>query len=68
MKNEHCGTDVDGTAKQGSSLDGSTDDAVQVWGSFSQFVHLRHPACEVFEALRRAPTRESLVTAVQPGT
>lgn len=62
------GTDVDGAAQQGASLQGPADDAVQVGGGFPQLVHLRHAAGEVLETLRRAAAGQRLVTAVQPGT
>lgn len=63
----YLSTDINRAAEQGSSLHSPADDAEEVRGGFDQIVHLCHAACEVLKALRRAPTWQSLVTAIQPG-
>lgn len=60
------GTDVYGAAQQRAPLYGPADDAEEVGGGLRQLVHLRHAACKVLEALRRAAARQRFVTAVQP--
>lgn len=44
-------TDVDRAAEQGSSLDGSADDAEEVRRGVLQLKHLRHASGEVLKAL-----------------
>lgn len=47
-------TYVDGAAQQRSSLQGFSDDAVEVFGGFAEFIHFRHAASEVLKSLSGA--------------
>lgn len=60
------GTHINGAAQQRASLQGFGNDAVQVFGSFTQLVHLGHSTCEVFKTFGGGTSRQSFIWAMQP--
>lgn len=57
---------IDRAAQQGASVQGLSDDPVQISGGAAELVHLRHTPREVLEPFGGASSRQSLVGAVQP--
>lgn len=60
------GTHINGATQQRASLQGFGNDAVQVFGSFTQLVHLGHATCEVLKTFGGGTSGQSFIWAMQP--
>lgn len=59
-------TYIDGAAQQGASLQRFANYPVEISWSSAELIHLRHTTSEVLKPFSGAPSRQSLIGAIQP--